>query len=325
MRWLSLTLVGMIVAGQPAAAEITSGESVAVSGAVAGPLDVSGIGIVGPTLVIGSDETTSIQLLVPAGANAYEAHSPLLLLPGDDEIDIEGIASDGGYVYVVGSHSLIRKKVRPDKTEEKNHDRLLDVEHQESRDHIFRLRLTGAGALAAHPESIGLRKLLKKDELFAPFTRIPGKENGVDIEGIAVHKRKVYCGFRGPVFRGNFAPVLVFRFDEPEEYEVRFVNLGGLGIRDITRASDAFLIIAGPVGDGPGGYKLYAWDGKDGLLGSDVMPKPPELLGDVPTPAGAKAEGIVVTGEADHAYDVIVVYDGVDKGGLTRMHVTKAE
>ncbi len=140
-----------------------------------------------------------------------------------------------------------------------------------------------------------------------------------------MHKQKLFCGFRGPVFRGNYAAVLVFRFDDPAEYDVRFINLGGLGIRDITRASDGFLIIAGPVGDGPGGFKLFHWNGSDEIPGADATAKHATLLGDVPAPEGARAEGIVVADEADHAYEVLIVYDGLENGGMTRMRLGKID
>ena len=44
-------------------------------------------------------------------------------------------------------------------------------------------------------------------------------------------------------------PVLRFRFDDPEgSYGLRYVNLGGRGIRDIARVKDGFLLLAGPEG-----------------------------------------------------------------------------
>ena len=41
-----------------------------------------------------------------------------------------------------------------------------------------------------------------RDEHFGAFTGIPGKDNGLDIEGLAVKADRVYVGLRGPVLRG---------------------------------------------------------------------------------------------------------------------------
>jgi Protein of unknown function (DUF3616) len=95
-----------------------------------------------------------------------------------------------------------------------------------------------------------LQGILKGDKILGPFTKIPSKENGTDIEGIAVKDETLFLGFRGPVRRENFVPVMVLQLDRPEDYELRFVNLDGHGIRDITAVENGFLIIGGPVGDG---------------------------------------------------------------------------
>ena len=100
------------------------------------------------------------------------------------------------------------------------------------------------------------------------FTKIPSKENGIDIEGIASDGDKLYIGFRGPVLRGNYVPVMVIKdCDNPSDYELLFVNLDGNGIRDICKVEDGFLIISGPMGDGVGNYQLYFWNGVDSIPG----------------------------------------------------------
>src|SRR5512141_1438607 len=47
-----------------------------------------------------------------------------------------------------------------------------------------------------------LATAISKDEHFAPFAEIPGKDNGLDIEGLAVTGNRVLLGLRGPVLRG---------------------------------------------------------------------------------------------------------------------------
>jgi hypothetical protein len=47
------------------------------------------------------------------------------------------------------------------------------------------------------------------------------------------------------------------------------------------------------------------------------------LLGEVPTPADAKAEGVTILKETDSDYEILVVYDGAKDGGATRFRATK--
>ncbi len=88
-------------------------------------------------------------------------------------------------------------------------------------------------------------------------------------EGVAVRDQVLFVGFRGPVLRGNYVPVLQLRFDKPNKNELLLVKLDGLGIRDLTAIDSGLLILAGPVGDGPGGYAIYHWNGRDCLIGQD--------------------------------------------------------
>jgi hypothetical protein len=157
------------------------------------------------------------------------------------------------------------------------------------------------------------------------FAQIPSKENGVDIEGIAVRDDRLYAAFRGPVLRDGYVPVLVFAFAEPDDAKKRYVNLGGRGIRDIVRVNDGFLLIGGPVADEPVSFELYFWDGSDGVPGNDVPDlKSPESLGRIPLPdKDAKAEGITLLQEDDSHYEVMIVYDGVHSGAATRFKLSK--
>ena len=107
-----------------------------------------------------------------------------------------------------------------------------------------------------------------------------------------------------------------------------YINSGGRGIRDITRVSDGFLIVAGPVGDGPASYQLYHWDGKDTVPGKDIAAKNIGklcLLGEIWRPNGSKVEGIVVLQEKKTSYELIFVYDGVEKEGAQLFHVLKQD
>ncbi|HEY0001944.1 MAG TPA: DUF3616 domain-containing protein, partial [Actinoplanes sp.] len=120
-----------------------------------------------------------------------------------------------------------------------------------------------------------LRALLRRDEHLARFLDIPGKDNGLDIEGIAVSGDRVYLGLRGPVLRG-WAFVLELRpyvtdddlsrlrlrpFDDGELYRKHVLDLDGLGVRDLCPSGDDLLILAGPTMDLDGPVRVYRWHG----------------------------------------------------------------
>lgn len=98
---------------------------------------------------------------------------------------------------------------------------------------------------------------------------------------------------------------------------------------------DGLLILAGPVGDGPGSYQLYLWDGRDGVPGTGAPTSAADpglrLIGDLPIPqsdAGehqipAKPEGVALIKETSHCWEILVVFDGLKDGHATRFRVEK--
>lgn len=286
------------------------------------PEDISGIAQYGYLLALGSDEAVGekgrsnyLQLLVSPKQDVYKLHSHHLLLEGSkeegEELDIEGIAAEGKYLYVVGSHSSKRPRLKAKYSHEKNHKRLTAaaIKDERGRDWLFRVKLNKAGD-EADIERVSLRDVIKNNPVLAPFADLPSKENGVDIEGVAAEKGQVYIGFRGPVLRDNYVPIMQFSFDKPEDYQMRFVQLGGRGIRDMTRVRDGFLLIAGAVGDADMSYQLYFWDGVDMVESKDHKAGKLVLLGEIETPKGGKAEGITVVNEGAY-YDALIAFDGI--------------
>ena len=305
--------------------------------------DVSAIARFGSFLVVGSDEDVGkddhknyIQLLKKGVDDCYEVHSNILLFEGNNtegpEMDIEGLAVEGKYIYVVGSHSSKRKKVNEDKKSKKNreHFHADNIEDERNRDWLYRLRIDSQGNEVAR-EQITLREIIKRDAVLKTFSNIPSKENGVDIEGLAVKDEWLYIGFRGPVFRENYVPVMKLQFDDPKgTYDLLYIELGGRGIRGMTSVSDGYLIVAGPVGDGPASYQLYHWDGKDVIPGKDLETADigkTRLLGDIIPPKNGKSEGVVVIDEEDTLYHLIIVYDGVENNDhiMQRFRVAKPD
>jgi hypothetical protein len=187
--------------------------------------------------------------------------------------------------------------------------------------------VTQHAAILAGPGD--LRSVLRDDPHLAPFLSIPGKDNGLDIEGIAVredavHGDRVYLGMRGPVLRG-WAFVLELRpypdparpgrlrlraFDDGLPYRKHVLDLEGLGVRDLAPAGDDLLVLAGPTMALDGPVRIYRWHGAHrsdgpGVVRGDMLTREVELTygeGD------DHAEGLSVLGDPADGR-VLVVYD----------------
>jgi Protein of unknown function (DUF3616) len=262
--------------------------------------NLSAVRVDGRVLWIAGDETATLERLVaddPALPAEYADERTFRLadfvdLPGDDadeEADIEGLARTGRFLWAVGSHSLRRKRIKSHHDGAKALRRLARVEGQANRQILVRLPITEVDGLPTPvPEIVvdgerhrvaalgrrdDLRQLLHADEHLGPFVPIPGKDNGLDIEGIAVTGDRVYLGLRGPVLRG-WAFVLELRpYVDPNEpdrlrlhhfpdglpYRKHVLDLDGLGVRDLCPAGDDLLVLAGPTMDLDGPVRIYRW------------------------------------------------------------------
>jgi Protein of unknown function (DUF3616) len=305
-----------------------------------GGKNASAVSFCGKRALVVADEMTdqgnAVQMFDPDGDDFRAAErGPIVLdAPGRaaEEMDLEGIAVDGRTVFVLGSHSARRKKTDVKKAYAKNRAALMaPPEIQPARDVLLCFKLDDAGN-AGPIDRTSLRGFLDTTEPFKSFGAIASKENGVDAEGLAVWNDRLYIGFRGPVLRGNFTPVLRCRFASPiDEPEVLFVNLGGRGVRDLAQVKAGLLILAGPVGDGPGSYQLYLWDGQDQVPGTDAPGSATglRLIGDLPAPPlgadgePAKAEGMALVEETSRHWRILVVFDGLENGHATRFDVEK--
>ena len=129
----------------------------------------------------------------------------LLDLPGasDEEADLEGMAVADGFLWVVGSHGLKRKNTKPDRNHADNAKRLAKVSLDGNRrllaclpievdthgePHLVRKAKDGRQSMRLKGDSQQnlLTRALADDPHFGPYMTIPGKDNGFDIEGLAV-------------------------------------------------------------------------------------------------------------------------------------------
>lgn len=293
-------------------------------------MNFSGVAIVGSQLVIGADEGHSIYVFSESDDGYKWSTTIPLVSQGIIEIDIEAISHADGYLYVVGSHSKARKTLSKKKYT-KNRERIALVKTESTRDHLCRLKLNSYGQVVpdAPIHVTSLRSVIADDAILSRFTSIPSKENGIDIEGIAASGDDwLYVGFRGPVLRGNWTPIVRTNFRDIGDYTLLFVNLRGLGIRDMERVEEGFLLLAGPVGDGPGEYEIFYWNGQDCIPGEGSPVGRCDSLGVLPLGAKqasnkAKAEGLSLLHESPTHFEVLIVFDSIRNGGATKYRVLK--
>lgn len=219
----------------------------------------------------------------------------------DEEADIEGMDVDGNYLWIVGSHSYKRKKAREDRENPLEEiDRLCLTTLGSNRNLLARIpiikdekgvyvlvkecddpenpgkRLTAAKLKHSKKKWSQLTKKLKSDKHIGSYIGIPGKDNGFDIEGLTVIQDKIFLGLRGPVLRGwaiileigveeNTTGILNLKKNpEAQEYfKKHFINLHGMGIRELVCQGKDLIILAGPTMDLDGIMEIYRW--KNGI------------------------------------------------------------
>jgi hypothetical protein len=319
---------------------------------------ISGLVQSGPCLWVASDQTASVERLTADDADrptGYADHrsyrlGDFITLPQsekpDTEVDLEGIdlqwlSHDTGYLWLVGSHSRARKQVKQDDSPTKALEKLYTVTLDENRCVLLRIPVIIGGEglpnlVPSCPDPADgakmitggrldeLATVIADDEHFAPFAGIPGKDNGLDIEGLAVTDDRVYLGLRGPVLRG-WACILSLVVESagtlttgralqlrrnPEPFVKHFLDLGGLGVRDLGVDGDDLIVLAGPTMllDGP--VRLLRWpDGAKAGAATLVRSEDLQLIYELPYGSGNDhAEGFA-TLSGPGGQRLIVAYD----------------
>jgi hypothetical protein len=222
------------------------------------------------------------------------------------EIDLEGMDLgmdvDGkrAALWLIGSHSQKRGKAEPGKTVADNLEKLGKVEPDDNRQLIGYLPLGGDGGkprigvdgpkpgearaaqLRADASTSDLLTAFAADPLFTRFcaagAAIPGKDNGVDIEGLACAPGgRLLVGLRGPVLRGIavLLEVQPVRVEPPGAhadlltlapigpggrlYRRHFLDLAGNGVRDLCWDDGDLLILAGPTMSLDAPPQIFRW------------------------------------------------------------------
>jgi hypothetical protein len=325
--------------------------------------NLSGAAFTGDWLWVAGDEACGLdrlRRLDPVGGEVLRFGevrdfplADLLDLPGeaDEEADLEGLAVADGFLWVVGSHGLKRKNVKPDRDHADNAKRLakvaldgnrrllacLPIEPdangapclvRQARDGRRALRLTGDARTNL------LTDALADDPHLGPYMGIPGKDNGFDIEGLAVDGHRLLLGLRGPVLRGWSALLEIAVETHGEALRLapldergtlirkHFLQLDGLGVRDLHFSGHDLHILAGPTMALDGEIRVFVWPGARPLLAANREPVrfEPAFTEPVSLPHGRgsnRAEAIceLPDGLAAHGPGWLVLYDapGADR------------
>jgi hypothetical protein len=275
--------------------------------------NLSGAAFSGDWLWVAGDEACGVdrlRRLEPVGREALRFGevrdfplAELLDLPGDahTEADLEGMALVDGWLWVVGSHGLKRKNAKPERDHADNAKRLTKVALDANRRLLACLPVepdaNGAPCLVRQAQD-GRRALrlkgdakdnlltraLADDPHFGPYMAIPGKDNGFDIEGLAVDPPRLLLGLRGPVLRGWAALIEIAVQAHGDRLHLvpldgsglllrkHFLQLDGLGIRDLYFCGDDLYLLAGPTMVLNGDIRVFKWPGARSALRTGSEP-----------------------------------------------------
>ena len=291
----------------------------------------------GRTLFLGGDEGAHIERLVRDG-DAWNGHTRIALDTfldlenASEEADVEGLATDDGWLWVMGSHARTRPKITKDGGDRIDLTAYAELKDTRARCLLARVPLVEqdgamtpvrrdadrrAGMLRQGKHGNDLAHLLTKHPLLKPFTKIAAKEGGVDLEGLAVAYPRVAIGMRGPVIQ-TYAVLLEFEVAAKKSGRLtidgplykRLLELDGLGIRDLKVAGEDLLILAGPTTGLDGPCAIYRWSGWLGDPAQDskvVRLHRPERIVDLPFGRGDDhPEGLVLLENGE----IAVIPDG---------------
>lgn len=275
--------------------------------------NLSGAAFTGEWLWVAGDEACGLDRLCRLDTVGREVMrfgevrdfplADLLDLPGtaEEEADLEGMAVADGFLWVVGSHGLKRKNAKPDRDHADNAKRLaklaldgnrrllacLPIEpNAKGEPCLVRQAQDGRRALRLKGDSQAnlLTRALADDPHFGPYMAIAGKDNGFDIEGLAVDGRRLLLGLRGPVLRGWSALLeiaveahgellsLVPLDDSGSLIRKHFLQLDGLGVRDLHFSGDDLYLLAGPTMVLNGEIRVFKWPAARPLLAANREP-----------------------------------------------------
>ena len=230
---------------------------------------LSAVGAEGGLVWTGSDEGRAAECFRREGDRLVLKHRLKLgrlfpKMPKKGEADLEALDVVDGRLWLTGSHCIVRPKAKDGRPSGKA------CQEQPSRHLLGSVRLGKKGKPRRRTARAlpfkgkrSLRGVLARDKQLAPFVSIPTKENGLDVEGIVVAGKRLFLGLRGPVIATR-AVLLDMRLrsalrDPGKGMRKHFLDLGGLGVRDLSHRGNEIFILAGPVTSTGGPFRLFRW------------------------------------------------------------------
>lgn len=308
--------------------------------------DLSAGARIGDCLFLACDETASVERLRRLDGGSFGDHQHFALdtlvdLPAgaEGEMDIEGLCAADGFLWIVGSHSRKRAKPKRDENDRSQAlQRMEQIEREPNRYFLGRIPLLEeapgqfaltrsegerqAAWLKLGKQHGALERWLATDPHLAPFLSIPSKENGIDVEGIAVRSDRAWLGLRGPVLRGH-AVVLDLelhqkaperlkarRVDGARRYRKHLLDTRGLGIRDMRFEGDDLLLLVGPTMSLEGPAFVLRWrDAAHDDASGVIAPERIEAVAELPYQLHVDhPEGIELWPEAGDGA-LLIIYD----------------
>ena len=310
--------------------------------------NVSALAIAGSTLFCATDETVSVERLVLSNdGTRFSEHESIRLADffdfeddSESEVDLEGLAIEDGYLWLASSHSLKRSEPKAGQdvsslasmvSWDGKRGFLARIPMVKDMSGVFELKKAAGNRTAAmvapgDGRDEGLRGLLSQEGLLHPFMNIPSKENGFDVEGLAVAGERLFLGLRGPVI-ASFALIVELHIKEEDgilvpqkmgerRYRLHAANLGGLGVRDLLVDEGRLLVLSGTSQKAESiqrvfAIKLDALSAIGGVLGEDDV----ELLLTLPMGGwGDHAEGMTLLNGKPRR--LLIAYDSPAEGRL---------
>jgi hypothetical protein len=313
---------------------------------------LSAVAFHGQDLWLACDEGCRLERLSRTGSElTFSSHrefplSDFLDLPAkreegkpEEEADVEGMDIDQGWLWLVGSHSVKRKNPKTGDSPTQISEKLQKTSRDGNRHLLSRIPLDSgvprrtvgprqAACIETTPDSSALLDAIKTsgDDHLLPFVPLPGKDNGLDIEGLAVRGMRAFVGLRGPVLRG-WSCILELRLAAegktlqllPVEgavpYQKHFQNLDNLGIRDLVILGDDLLILVGPTQPHDGPHEIWRWKG----AAKEEASAAPDFQRVLVLPQRDnvdRAEGVTLLDESGTSSSILVVYDTPAKSRL---------
>jgi hypothetical protein len=176
------------------------------------------------------------------------------------ELDLEAGTLMGDRAFWIGSHGRNREgKNRP----ARQYFFATDIRIKQGR---VELQLAGKPYHQLLSDLL-TAPTLRRFKLSSHALQAPKSKNALNIEGLcAFAGNQLLIGFRNPIPQHQ---ALLVPMKNPDEViqgkpaqlgEPILLDLGGLGVRDMTCVDDKIYIVAGPYHEG-GPFRLYQWDG----------------------------------------------------------------